>query len=459
MTSPSSPQQSTIPNKNAPLSPQAITIEKMVYGGDGLGRLDDGRVIFANPVVAGDTVYGTPEKDKQRLVLKNPEIKTASSDRVVPPCAHALECGGCDWQALSETAQRHWKAEIVTESLKRVGKIQSPNVKPMQHLPVWQYRHTVTWQIDVSGHQPALAYFKKESHDLMAFNTCDVLSPTLQELAKYLQANADMLRGMDTIKARCNRNGEIVLLIIPEQNTSVGRISDAFSKLIAETAVVGIQIISGKKTSSQPVIGTQVIEDTIAGHAYQCDVTHFMQVSPDGSELILDALSALLKPIEAQPNSEHSQHLLELYCGTGTLGLSLSTSQDNIQQLTGIEGNTSAIALAKENSQQHDVKAHFTTSSVEAFIEDEENNELTVDTILVDPPRNGIKKEVLTWMANHATRAILYVSCNPSTFARDAKLLIENGWSFNRFNPLISFLKPATLNAWEALHPLSLKLK
>ncbi len=439
MTSSPSPQPSTKPNKNAPLTPQSFAIEKMVYGGDGLGRLEDGRVVFASHVVAGDTVYGIPQKDKQRLVLNNPEIKTASADRVTPACPHTDECGGCDWQALSKKAQHHWKTEIVTESLIRVGKIQAPHVKPIQALPEWQYRHTVTWHVDTSGKQAALAYFKKESHDLMPFNTCNVLSPVLQDLAQYLQTNSDLLKGMATIKARCNRNGDIVLLITPEQNTSIGRISDAFSKLIADTAVIGIQIISGKKASSQPVVGTQVIEDTIAGHTYQYDVTHFMQVSPEGSEQILEALSDLLKPIETQSNSEHSQHLLELYCGTGTLGLSLSASQDTIQQLTGIEGNTSAIALAKENSQQHDVQAHFTTSSVEAFIQDESNADLTVDTILVDPPRNGIKKEVLSWMANHATRAILYVSCNPSTFARDAKLLIENGWELQSVQPIDLF--------------------
>jgi 23S rRNA (uracil1939-C5)-methyltransferase len=169
------------------------TIEKLVAGGEGLGRLADGRVVFVAGALPQEQVSGAPVKHLGRWVLQSPKIQTPSPHRLTPPCPHATTCGGCDWQHLAIDQQRHWKTRLVHESLVRLGKVTDPPMADILKETDWAYRTTVSWEVvpGTTSSPARLAYHTRhnsgQAPGLIPFDQCTTLAEPLQRTATFFK--------------------------------------------------------------------------------------------------------------------------------------------------------------------------------------------------------------------------------------------------------------------------------
>lgn len=441
----------------------SLRINKLIPGGQGMGRLEDGRVIFTEGVVPGDVLEGTVVKQKRQFKLMESVFSKTSNDRVQPKCKHAGVCGGCDWQMVSDEAQAHWKTEIVRESLMRLAKVKEPTVQPIITRAEWAYRHTVNWQV-TAGRIPRLAYFVENSHDHVEFDECPVLASALANVAESLNGSPWLLTGCITVKGRSTVSGEVLLTVtVAKHVNSKDALSDWQRWIDDKNLAVGIRLL--KPALPQPVtevsIETDLAKkkeastdnntapkankhaDVSAGDEYLTETLglvklsyaddHFMQGHPG-------AFKALMQWVKMQPEIKALQHrpgaLLDGFCGIGVLGFNLKAP---VHWMVGVEDAQSAIDWAKYNAKTLGVEAQctFAHQSMEDYIKKESDS--TFMWAVIDPPRQGLKPWVQQWLAQQVSDVIVMVSCDPATMARDTKAFIESGWVLNTVQPVDLF--------------------
>ncbi len=410
---------------------ETLTIEKLIHGGRGMGRLTDGRIVFADAVAPGDVITGELVAEKKLLKMPTYQLSTPSPNRQTPPCPHAQPapdsaCGGCNWQHLPIAQQHHWKTEIVRESMQRLGKIENPPIQPIQAHDEWGYRHTATWQVISHQGQPKLAYYARQSNTGMAFQTCPVLPETLFQTAELLNAMPALLKHCKTIKARTNTKGEVLLGITFTSQTVPDDIDADINNAITGP-ITGLWHLSDKPLL---LAGQAYLTDTINERSFQFGINHFMQSHP---AMVNTILAWLNNTITEELST--AQTVLDGYCGIGILGLSLLQSHHT---LTGAEGHKAAVKAAKKNAKSQGVatQAFFHGQSMELFTI---HCDSKFDLAICDPPRNGIKPAVLAWLSKSIRQTIVYISCDPATLARDSKVLIDAGWQLDTIQPFDMF--------------------
>lgn len=427
------PSSSTQKNTTAPTQ-AAVTFHKLAHGGASLGRLDDGRVVFGEGILPGESASGTWEQRKKQWWLTQPVIQTASEERVEMPCPHIKQCGGCNWQHLSAKGQAHWKAEIVRESLQRLGKHNNPDVLPTLGRDNWAYRHRVTWQVQ-PGRKPQLGYFMHHSNSVIPVQQCGVLTPALEKALKSLNENPWVLMGSDSISAQASQNGEVLLQVHLSNSTNLDDAGNDWERWMNNNVFVkGIRLITYDHQEGGE-LGALNIKDPWADATIEYGVGHFMQGHPQ-------AFTAALRWIQQQPEIqqvlEEGGTLLDAYSGVGVLGLNLKPEH---QPLILVESHPDAMAYAKQNAQLNAQRIGQSVQFAEQTMEQwcKTNPELTPRWTIVDPPRQGLSHAVCQWLSQQVKDVLVYVSCDPATLARDTHQMIEHGWQLQRVQPVDLF--------------------
>ena len=409
-----------------------IQIEKLVYGGDGLGRLASGEVVFTPWSAPGDRLKVTP-KTGRPLRGSLEEILEPSLQRVVPRCDVFMQCGGCQWQHLNGESQRDWKRRIVEESLQRLGKLENVTVLPTigDDASAWAYRNRAQWDVDSqdSG-APRLGYHAHHSRDIVEFDHCHIIPDELNNLAlqirRTLQDNPGLAQGLKRIEVLSNEYDQC-LLILESLNL---RASQALAQALIASLPQVVGIASRHPEQSNALLtgltGQTHLFETLEGKKYRISADSFFQTNPHGARQLLQVLSNMF-PAPAQS-------LLDIYAGVGVFALHFSTQ---VQRVLAIESAPSAVLDAQENLRLNAVQ-NVTIRKGEAqrvlsTLKDR------FDVAIVDPPRGGCTPEVLDWLSRHVQQNILYVSCNPTTLARDLKLLVAAGWTVELVQPIDMF--------------------
>jgi 23S rRNA (uracil1939-C5)-methyltransferase len=420
---------------------ESLEIEKLVYGGDGLGRLSSGEVIFVPWSVPGDqlAVEMLPEPRKPRLGIIS-QVERPSVDRITPACSVFGSCGGCQWQQMSLAAQRAWKRNIVQESLARIGKLPDVPVLEILGSDEWQYRNRVQWEVQQKepGKPPTLGYVQAGSHAVIPFKECLIIPPELNALAAWLreafQQNPEAAAELRRIEAMQNADGNMLLSFYG----SVG--TDFVEALVAAfPAITGIVTFHPERKAARPhaLFGQPFITETVLGKSYRISAGGFFQVNRKATELLLKTLEAWML---LQPKS-----LLDLYSGVGLFALHF---HDRAKRIVAIESADSAVEDARQNAALHGAshiqwRAGDAGRTLAAIQE-------TFDTAILDPPRAGCRPDVLDWLNQHVKSQILYVSCNPATLARDLANLCGKGWNIQAVQPIDMF--PQTYHVETVVH-------
>ena len=371
-----------------------MKIEKLDYYGRGISR-SSGKVYFIENALKDEDVSITLLKEKKKYCeAKLKEISNISKDRTEAKCKYYNICGGCQLMHIKEEKQEEFKKEKVEEILKKFLKY-NKDVNDIVFSKNFNYRNKVVLHVKDNK----LGFYKNKTNELIEIDKCLLLNPVINDLISYLK-NYIELKDIEKITIKVgNKTNEVMLII----DGSIAK----YQKLLE---IVDVLIINEKVMTTKDYITSY-----IGNKKYIIKRNSFFQVNYDISTRMYDKVKDVIV-------KEKSKNVLDLYCGTGTIGIYIS---DVVSKITGIEVVSDAIEAANTNKKINNVEnIEFILGKVEDKLDFISNN--NIDTVIVDHPRSGLHKKVIPILEKISPKTIIYVSCDPITMARDIKLLSNN---------------------------------
>lgn len=392
--------------------PIEVRIEKLVYGGEGLAR-HEGRTVFAPFVLPGETVNVEPIEQRKKFIRgRVSSVVVPSPERIAAECPHFGVCGGCDYQHMPYEAQLRYKADILRETLARLGKINWEGAISTHGSPPFGYRNRAQWKIAPGADgQPAVGYFQAGTRRLCPVQSCPVLSPRLNEtlgVFSRLTAARALPGGLREVEAFADDADEKVLLNLSFDSLegSVRAVTDVLRAELPGAESFLLHIARGDRFELD---GPGYITYTVGAHRFRVGHLSFFQVNrsliPELVELVLaDA---------------HGRLALDLFAGVGLFSLPLA---HRFERVVAVESNAATARDLETNLQDSGAASPAARhNDVEAFLDRWRE---TPDFVLLDPPRAGVAAQSLQRLVKLSPAAIGYLSCDPATLARDLALLV-----------------------------------
>ena len=387
-----------------------LPIEKLVYGGDGLGHAD-GNTVFVPYVLPGEEVRTEVKSRKKKLVwTKSPHILKADAARVEPVCPHFGTCGGCHYQHADYQTQVKLKTGILLETLSRMGGVSwSGDVTPHIAEPL-HYRNRAQWAVR-NANPRALGYFLPESNAIVPIDRCDVLSPGLARAFAQLQEiarNGSLPSEALEIEAFVDSaDSKIALNVAFKEFT---RPVAELQKLFQETvpSLHSLLLLDQKKERFE-LSGPGYLLQQAGGYEFRVSHLSFFQVNRFLVEDLLNTVVAGAKGHIA----------LDLYAGVGFFTLPMSKT---FSRVVSVDANLSATRNLRENADTADRSIVSQHVQVEEFLKTATE---TPDFVVLDPPRAGLGQESAAKLADLGPKEIAYLSCDPSTLSRDLAVLLQ----------------------------------
>jgi 23S rRNA (uracil1939-C5)-methyltransferase len=373
----------------------AVDVEKLVYGGDGLARLE-GQVVLTPFVLPGERAHVEPVQQKTGLIrARMVEIENPAEARVEPDCPYFTVCGGCHYQHANYEFQVQQKAAILREVFERVGKFHPPDEIPTISGEPWQYRNRSQFHF-ADGE---LGYLRINSHELCPIDHCPISSPRINEGIKALRSMMKERRWPSFLRR--------LELFTNERDVQVN-VLDTQQPLARSFFEWCSERIPGAISGS--------IQYDAAGFSYRVGYKAFFQVN----RFLTDAL------VEEALRGYGGDSALDLYAGVGLFTLPLARK---FGRVTGVEGSAAAAGDLQHNAERAGLNINVVHAPTDTFLA---NTREAPDFLLADPPRSGMGKAVVAGMLRLRPRRITIVSCDAATLARDVAKLLADGYSLNR---------------------------
>ncbi len=400
-----------------------ITLEKLTYGGEAMGRLPDGRAVFVPFGLPGELVRIQLTQQKQNFARGElTEILKASSDRIEAKCKHFTQCGGCHYQNLAYENQLKAKTEILRDQLQRIGKIENPPVQPMVASPLeWNYRNHMQFHLTEDGKLGYVFPLPVREGRVRAIEECHLPEANINTFWPELQFESRM--NLERVSLRSGQNDELMLVL--ESDTE----ETPELEIEADISVVHIY-------EDHPVViaGQDHFFVNILGKDFHVSADSFFQVNTKMAEKMVEHLLVKLPITNYQsPNSPIT--LLDVYCGAGLLSKFFAPKYAKV---IGIETSPSACEDFGINLDEFD-NVELYEGIAERVLPALAEQLAQPTHMIVDPPRAGIEKHALDAILNIKPQIIAYVSCDPSTLARDAAKLINSGYRLQEVTPFDLF--------------------
>jgi 23S rRNA (uracil1939-C5)-methyltransferase len=405
-----------------------LTVETLGAQGDGQARLDEG-VVFLPQILPGERVVarlGTGGAEGQRGEVL--ELLQASAERVEPPCPHFGPCGGCTLQHLSLDAYRRWKRGLLVEALQRRGFVEAESlVAPLVALPPGS-RRRATLAAMRNGNRVLLGFHGRASHRLEDIRSCLILDSRLfAALQPLRQAFAAVLpEGKELSLALTLTDGGLDLLLsLPAEPDLRGREALAALAEAADLARLSIAVAGG---TPQPLLERRPPRLSFGGVAVTLPPGVFLQATPEGEAALVAAV------LDAIPAT--SETVADLFSGVGTFTFPLAGRGHRVHA---VEGEAAAVAALEAAARSCGLFGRVTAERRDlerrpVLAEELEGG----DVALFDPPRAGAKAQSAE-LAKSDLPLVVAVSCNPATFARDARTLADGGFRLVGATPIDQF--------------------
>ena len=431
-----------------------LRIERLSSDGSGVAHSPEGEAVFIPGAAPGDEAQVRIVKDCGRYAFGIlDQLLTPSPDRIPPDCAIAGPCGGCSLRHLDYAAELRAKQENVADAFRRIGGLDVPVLDILPSPEVDRYRNKVQFPVgrDKDG-KPCIGFYAGRTHRIVPCTDCKLQPTVLNEIGAALcsffdewnippydeQTGKGLVRHV--FLRRGAHSGQIMVCLVctraklPHAEELCTRLQQQFpavTTVLLNVNAKNTNVILGTETHT--LYGPGFIEDTLCGVPVQLGPLSFYQVNTLAAERLygVAAQYAQLTPQDT---------LLDLYCGMGTIGLSMA---DHCRALIGVEIVPEAIESAKANA----VRMGAATAAKSRFFCADAGQAATrlaaeglhPDVVMLDPPRKGCDEATLSAVVRMAPRRVVYVSCNPSTAARDAKWLEQNGYHAEKVQPVDLF--------------------
>jgi 23S rRNA (uracil1939-C5)-methyltransferase len=388
-----------------------LSIEKLVYGGDGLAHAD-GNTVFVPYVLPGEEVRAATKSKKKKLVWAELlEVTSAAKERGKARCAHFQKCGGCHYQHISAAEQLRLKKEILRETLSRLGGVSWTGEITEHSAEPYGYRNRAQWAVR-SGMPRALGYFLPESSVIVPIDECPVLSPRLAQTFGRLQEmarSATLPAGIQELEAFVDSADEKIALNVAFEKfpKSAEELAATFRSAVPQ--IESLLLLDQKKNRFE-LTGPGYLLHEVAGYRYKVSHLSFFQVNRFLIEDLLKTVTANAKGALA----------LDLYSGVGFFTLPLAKA---FQKVVCVDANLAATRDLYANAELAGVTIVSHNEHAEEFLKKTEEKP---EFVVLDPPRAGLGAEAAKTLAELGAREIVYLSCDPSTLARDLAVLTDS---------------------------------
>ena len=431
-----------------------LRIERLSSDGSGVAHSADGEAVFVPGTAPGDEARVRIVKDCGRYAFGIlDELLTPSPDRVPVDCPVAGPCGGCSLRHLDYAAELRAKQESVLDAFRRIGGLEVPVLDILPSPEVDRYRNKVQFPVGVDKNgAPCIGFYAGRTHRIVPCPDCKLQPGVLNEIGNALCAffaqqgirPYDEQSGKGLVRhiflRRGAHSGQIMVCLVctraklphAEQLCAVLREQfPAISTILLNVNAKNTNVILGSE--NHILYGPGYIEDTLCDVPVRLGPLSFYQVNTLAAERLygVAAQYAQLTPDDT---------LLDLYCGMGTIGLSMA---DQCRGLIGVEIVPEAIESAKANAARMGeavaAKSRFFCADAGQAATQLAAEGLHPDIVMLDPPRKGCDEATLSAVVRMAPRRVVYVSCNPATAARDAAWLEKNGYHAEKVQPVDLF--------------------
>ncbi len=433
-----------------------LTIERMVYGPDGLAHTPEGKTVFVAGALAGDTVEAHVVSEEKSLVRAVADrIVEPSPERVDTPCPFVGVCGGCPWGGLSRTAQRAAKEENLKSALERIGGFERAEVEELvaplrSSKDVWGYRNKIELAPTTgAGGKMFLGMHGRDPRQIIRMDRCPLFEKKFPKVVKavagalaYLGNSRDL--GLERVGIRASRRtGALeIALWTPTGGFPRAQVARVLTDAVSDRAGV-VRVMSKGEKKARRVSATEVLagrscwNEQIGEEEMLISAPSFFQVNTGAAEILIDLVLDALKP---RPD----ELAMDLYCGAGTFTLPLARRADYV---SAVESYGPAVRDLRRNLE----RAGLDNVDVIGGDAVREFPDADADVLVVDPPRAGLAPEAIELIAETSARDVAYVSCDPATLARDLKRFREQGiFSPVRATPVDLF--PQTFHCETVVH-------
>ncbi len=399
-----------------PVRSALVEIEKPIYGGAFLARME-GKATFVPMTLPGEQARVRIVEEKRSYANAEPEeIVSAAPERVVPSCRHFGACGGCQYQHASYEAQLAFKQAILRETLERGGVSAPENIEMLAGNP-WQYRNRIRLALDAGGRA---GYRARRSHDLVPIAECPIAAPLLVKAAldaeEIMKAVKPAFRAREiSLFSNADETEMLASIMVSESGTrGFDRVFDEWRRRVP--ALVGAELIEDDRKDKAPRILAQLGESSLTysagGFDFRVDHGAFFQVN----RWLIDDLAA---KVGADRRGELAW---DLFAGVGLFAKKLA---EKFERVVAVESAPMASEALRHNLQGD--AAECMIAETADFLRAEGKTQRP-DLIVVDPPRAGLGAETTSLLAEVGAPAIVYVSCDPATLARDLRTLLSSGY-------------------------------
>jgi 23S rRNA (uracil1939-C5)-methyltransferase len=427
-----------------------LHVDSLAYGGNGVARLN-GFVVFVRRGLPGDRVRARVTKVKRGFAEAVAEqVLEPSGQRVDAPCAHFPACGGCRFQDLAYEAQTAQKEAQVRDALVRLGGFASPPLEPI--LPAasqFHYRNKLEYSFTRAGEDVGLGFHRAGRWDeVLDIDRCwlttelgNAIRNTVRAWAReeglepYDQGTQrGYLRHLVVREGRNTGQALVVLVTAAGERFDTGYFSDVVRRFPEVRSVHWAVNDSPAEVTNLPTTvlwGEEAIEEELCGLRFRIRPNAFLQTNTEMAERLYE----LAREYAGLTGRET---VFDLYCGTGTIGLTLATEALTVW---GVEISEESVACAIENAELNRIgNAAFFAGNVGQALEELLDRAGAPDVVVIDPPRAGLAGKALRRTGRLAAARIVYVSCNPTTLASDAKTLRDEwGYRLVRAQPVDMF--------------------
>jgi 23S rRNA (uracil1939-C5)-methyltransferase len=430
-----------------------LEIKDLAFNGKAVANNEEGKVVFLNGGLPGEKVLAEIVRSKPSYddaVVK--EIITKSDLRIDPPCPHFDICGGCTWQDLTYSAQLDFKQKQVNDCLERIGGLESVKVfKAVGSSELFKYRNKMEFSFNANEDKSFnLGLHVKGRFDkVFDVEKCYLQTDLANEIVIWLREfvkehdipvydvlnHTGYMRFLVIREARIS--GDLMVNIvtnygdIPSRNELIKKMKEFFPEI---KTLVHNQ--NGQKSNiavgeiEKILYGLGFIEEQILGCRLRIRSNTFFQTNSVQTETLYRAAFDMLFP-------EKTDRVMDLYCGTGSIGLLIS---NHVHKVIGVEVVEDGVEAARENAQINKIEnVEFYHGDVKDFLRTYYATEKPFNIIIIDPPRAGMNPKALRRMLRLNPEKILYISCNPSTFARDAAEIVKAGFRLPEVKPIDMF--------------------
>ncbi|GIN63768.1 putative RNA methyltransferase YfjO [Robertmurraya siralis] len=413
-----------------------LTIKRLGINGEGVGYFKR-QVVFVPGALPGEEVVVEATKVQPKFAEgRIKKIRKKSPYRVQPPCPVYEECGGCQLQHLRYDQQLKEKRDIVIQALERHTKLPVAQIDIRETIGMddpWNYRNKSQFQVGSRDGQILAGLYGINSHKLVNIQQCVVQHPLtnkateavkqiLQDLKIPIYNERSRKGIVRTIVARVGiQTGELQIVLItsqknlPQQDLLVERIK----KAVPEVRSI-VQNVNGQKTSlifgdqSITLEGTDFIQETLGDLQFELSARTFFQLNPEQT-------IRLYNEVKNAAGLTGTEKVVDAYCGVGTIGLWIAEQAGEIR---GMDIIRESIEDAKKNAERHGIKhAKYVVGKAEEIMPKWVKQGWKPDVVIVDPPRTGLDQQLLKTILQVKPKKVVYVSCNPSTLAKDIAVL------------------------------------